>query len=405
MSAAAYSERVRRAPMVGGLPEAARSLLYGTIATAFLAAAATSAVSESNVRWLDFAVLAIGGAFAQLFATDIPGNQVFHTGLAFTLAAALLLPPELVVVVCIAQHVPEWLRRRYPWFIQSFNIANVVLSALAAWSARAALTRDGVHLGGSAGTTEVLVACAAAVTYVLVNHVLLARMLRVARGYDLSASGLFSLDGLIADGVVAAVGVGIAFALLHSWALAPVVALPLVLIQRALALPTLREQALTDHKTGLLNSRGIDQRARAEFARARRLGLAMSVLLCDVDDLREINNRFGHLEGDAALTTVATAFRNELRQYDLCARFGGDEFLVVLPETTEMEALVAAQRIQAWLEEHPIETREGLFAVGVSIGAASLSEEETQIGEMIARADTAMYGEKRAGGRSFLTVG
>jgi diguanylate cyclase (GGDEF)-like protein len=262
-----------------------------------------------------------------------------------------------------------------------------------------------VHVAASAATTDVLVACGAAVTYVLVNHALLARMLRVARGYDVSASGLFSLDGLIADGVVAAVGVGIAFALLHSWALAPVVALPLVLIQRALALPTLREQALSDHKTGLLNSRGIDQRARSEFARARRLGLAMSVLLCDVDDLREINNRFGHLEGDAALTTVATAFRNELRQYDLCARFGGDEFLVVLPETTGTEALLVAQRIQIWLEEHPIETREGLLAVGVSIGAASLGAEETQIGEVIARADAAMYGEKRAGSRSFLTVG
>jgi len=405
MSAAAYSERVRRAPMVGGLPEAARSLLYGTIAAAVLAAAATSLSSESHVRWGAFVAVLAGGAFAQLFATHIPGNQVFHTGIAFTVAAALLLPPELVVVVCVAQHVPEWLRQRYPWFIQTFNIANVTLSGLAAWSVQAAVARNGAHVGASAGTAGVLVACAAAMTCVVVNHALLARMLRVARGYDLSASGLFSLDGLITDFVVAAVGVGIAFALLHSWALAPVVALPLVLIQRALALPTLREQALTDHKTGLLNSRGIDQRARSEFARARRLEVAMSVLLCDIDDLREINNRFGHLQGDVALTTVAAAFRNELRQYDLCARFGGDEFLVVLPETTEAEALAVARRIQEWLEEHPVQTSEGMLAVGVSIGAASLGPEETQIGEMIARADTAMYGEKRSGRRSFLTVG
>jgi diguanylate cyclase (GGDEF)-like protein len=404
MSAAAYSERVRRAPLVG-LPEAARTLLYGTIAAAVLAAAATSTASAGPVRWSVFAAVLAGGALAQVFATHIPGNQVFHTGLAFSVAAALLLPPELVVVVCVVQHLPEWLRQRYPWFIQSFNISNVVLSGLAAWTVRAVLARDGVHIGVSAATSEVLVACVAAVTCVLVNHALLARMLRVARGYDVSASGLFSLDGLIADGVVVAVGVGIAFALLHSWALAPVVALPLVLIQRALALPTLREQALTDHKTGLLNSRGIDQRARSEFARARRLGHSMSVLLCDVDDLRGINNRFGHLQGDAALVTVAAAFRNELRQYDLCARFGGDEFLVVLPETTEAGAMMVAQRIQVWLDEHPIPTREGMLAVGVSIGAASLGVEETQIGEMIARADAAMYGEKRAGGRSFLTVG
>ena len=159
---------------------------------AYIDPTATSAASESNVRWAAFFVVIAGGAFAQLFATDIPGNQVFHTGLAFTVAAALLLPPELVVVVCVAQHVPEWLRQRYPWFIQSFNIANVVLSGLAAWSVRAALTRDGVHVGASAATTGVLVACVAALTCMLVNHALLARMLALPLRHQLSRN----LDGL-----------------------------------------------------------------------------------------------------------------------------------------------------------------------------------------------------------------
>ncbi len=173
-----------------------------------------------------------------------------------------------------------------------------------------------------------------------------------------------------------------------------------MLIQRALAVPTLREQALSDHKTGLLNSRGIDQPARSEFARAQRLGRPLSVLLCDIDDLRGINNRLGHLEGDAALAAVAAAFRAELRAYDLCARFGGDEFLVVLPETDEEEAVAVAERIQEWLAEHPLPTSEGMLAVGVSIGAASLQDGEPEIGTMLARADAAMYEEKRAGGRS-----
>jgi diguanylate cyclase (GGDEF)-like protein len=365
----------------------------------------TVSAGSHHVRWSLFAAVLAGGALAQLFAAHTSANQVFHTGFAFTVAAALLLPPELVVVVCVAQHLPEWLRQRYPWFIQSFNIANYVLSGLAAWSVRTAFARDGVHVTASAATTGVLVASVAAVTFVLVNHALLARMLRLARGQHLPESGLFTLDGLLQDGVVAAVGVGIAFVLLHSWALAVVIAFPLVLIQRALALPTLREQALTDHKTGLLNSRGIDQPARAEFARSRRLGRPLSVLLCDVDELREINNTFGHLEGDAALAVIAAAFRAELRAYDLCARFGGDEFLVVLPETDEEEAVVVAERIQAWLAENPLPTSRGKLAVGISIGVGSLQEGEPELGTMLARADAAMYTEKRAGGRSFLTVG
>lgn len=404
MSAISYGERIRRLP-TAGLPATARTFFYFTITAATVAAAATSRVSYEHVHWPVFVAVLAGGALAQLFATHTTGNQVFHTGLAFSVAAALVLPPELVVVVCVAQHVPEWLRQRYPWFIQSFNIANVVLSGLAAWSVRAVFARDGVHVTAAATTAGVIAASAAALTFVLVNHALLARMLRLARGHDVSASGLFSLDGLIQDGVVAAVGVGIGFTLLHSWALAVVVALPLVLIQRALALPTLREQALSDHKTGLLNSRGIDQPARAEFARARRLGHPLSVLLCDLDDLRGINNRLGHLEGDAALAVVAAAFRAELRAYDLCSRFGGDEFLVVLPETDEEEAVTVGERIQAWLAKNPLPTSEGPLAVGVSIGVGSLQDGEPELGTVLARADAAMYAAKRAGDRSFLTVG
>jgi diguanylate cyclase (GGDEF)-like protein len=404
VSVVSYGERIRRVP-AAELPAAARSLFYATVVAAFAAAGATSAVSDDHVRWSVFVAVLAGGALAQVFVTRTAGNQVFHTGLAFSVAAALVLPPELVVVVCVVQHVPEWLRQRYPWFIQGFNIANVVLSGLAAWSVRAVFARDGVHVTSAAATTGVIAASAAAVTFVLVNHALLARMLRLARGHDLSASGLFTLDSLIQDGVVAAVGVGVGFVLLDSWALAVVIALPLVLIQRALALPTLREQALSDHKTGMLNSRGIDRPARREFARAKRLGQPLSVLLCDVDDLRGINNRFGHFEGDAALTVVSNAFRAELRAYDLCARFGGDEFLVVLPETDEEGAVTVARRIRAWLEENPLPTREGKLAVGISIGVGTLQEGEPEIGTMLARADAAMYSEKHAGRRSFLTVG
>jgi diguanylate cyclase (GGDEF)-like protein len=404
VSAVSYGERIRRVP-AARLPVAARTFFWATVCAAVVAAAATSTVSYGNVRWPLFVTVLVGGALAQLFATHTAGNQVFHTGIAFSVAAALVLPPELVVVVCVVQHVPEWLRQRYPWFIQGFNIANVMLSGLAAWVMRWSFERDGVFVTSSATTWGVIAAAAAAVTFVMVNHALLARMLRLARGHDVSESGLFTLDGLLQDGVVAAVGLGVGFTLLHSWALAVVLTLPLVLIQRALALPTLREQALTDHKTGLLNSRGIDQPARAEFARSRRLGRPLSVLLCDVDNLREINNSVGHLEGDAALAVVAAAFRAELRAYDLCARFGGDEFLVVLPDTDEEEAVVVAQRIQAWLEQNPLPTSEGKLAVGISIGVGSLHEYEPEIGTMLARADAAMYAEKRAGGRSFLTVG
>src|SRR5204863_276688 len=82
------------------------------VVAAFVAAAATSTASYDDVRWTFFVALLAGGALAQLFAAHTAANQVFHTGLAFSVAAALVLPPELVVVVCVLQHVPEWLRQR-----------------------------------------------------------------------------------------------------------------------------------------------------------------------------------------------------------------------------------------------------------------------------------------------------
>lgn len=391
----AHAVTLRR-PVVVRLPDRARGFLYICVGATVAATGASFGASVHNARWADFGVILAAGAVAQLFATHTSGNQVFHTGLAFTVAAALLLPPELVVLVAVGQHIPEWIRQRYPWYIQTFNTANVVLSGLAAWAVRDALGSSGRY---------VAVSVAAVAAYVAVNHVLLARMLWLARGHDAASSGLFSLDGLLADGAVASVGIAVAFALLREPVLAVTAILPLLLIQRALAVPALREQAFTDHKTGLLNSRGIDLPASSEFARARRAGGTLSVLICDTNDLRGINSRFGHLSGDAALAAVADSFRAVLRPYDLCARFGGDEFLVVLPETTEDEARAVAERIRGALEARPVETHLGTFHVSLSIGAASLQDDDTSIGELIERADDEMYEAKSAGRASFLTVG
>ena len=239
----AHVATLRRTPVVR-LPDRARGYLYLCAGAALAATGASVVVPVHHARWADFGVILAAGAVAQLFATHTTGNQVFHTGLAFTVAAALLLPPELVVLVAVGQHIPEWLRQRYPWFIQAFNVANVVLAGLAAWTVRNALERGGWHVAGSTALSAVAVSVAAVSAYVAVNHVLLARMLWLARGHDSASTGLFSLDGLLADGAVASVGIGVAFALLLEPALAITAILPLILIQRALAVPTDRKSVV-----------------------------------------------------------------------------------------------------------------------------------------------------------------
>jgi diguanylate cyclase (GGDEF)-like protein len=195
--------------------------------------------------------------------------------------------------------------------------------------------------------------------------------------------------------VLAAIGVSTAIALLHEPAAAPVAAIPLILIHRALAVPSLRAQALKDHKTGLLNTRGIAQAGRSELERATRFDRPLSLLMLDVDDLRDINNRHGHLVGDAALIALTDALGAELRDFDLCGRFGGDEFVLLLPETTREDAEGLAVRIQERLANEVVAAGSTSTQVGISIGIAALGPGTATLDELLHCADAAMYEAKR----------
>jgi len=141
----------------GALP--ARALLYlsGVGLLAALLTGATLLRSDGGYDWRVVAFLAVGAAIAQLFVVETTHNQSYHLGIVFVLATALVLPPELVVLTCVVQHVPEWVKERYTWYIQLFNIANYVLGALAAWQAARAI----VELEVVGGPAEMVVAGAA----------------------------------------------------------------------------------------------------------------------------------------------------------------------------------------------------------------------------------------------------
>jgi PAS domain S-box-containing protein len=209
-------------------PAAAYALAVGLAALA-AAAAAVVVASPTRSEWTSFALLLPLAALAPRFRVSVGRNYGFHTGPAFIVAGALVLPPALVVGLVVAQNLPLSARERPPLYIQGFNLANYTLSALGAW-----WIADTVGTSGS-DARFALAGLLAAVVFVAVNHVLLAVMLRLARGHSFRDTGLFAATGLGIELVLALMGVAIgAFAQLNPWLLPALIA-PLVLAHRSLS--------------------------------------------------------------------------------------------------------------------------------------------------------------------------
>ena len=347
--------------------------------------------------WTTFVLLAIGVAVAQLFVVVTPGNQSYHTTGVFLLPAALLLPPELVAPIAFVQHVPDWLKRRLPFHLQAFNIANYTLATLAAWVAAHAMLGGQTYDGR--GARPLVAGIAACAVFVTLNHLLLAPMLRLARGLSFRESRLFTFENLSTDLVLAALGVGLATLWRYDAWLVPFALAPLVLVHRSLSVPALQEQARVDAKTGLFNARHFASALREELGRADRFGRPLSVLMADLDLLRDINNAYGHLAGDAVLSGIAKIFVRELREYDVPARFGGEEFAILLPETSAAEAMRIAERIRAAVaaSTFDVETSSEPIRATVSLGVATCPRDGTDANELVHQADLAVYRAKLQG--------
>ncbi len=165
-----------------------------------------------------------------------------------------------------------------------------------------------------------------------------------------------------------------------------------VRLQRAEAL------SVTDDLTGLFNSRFLTEALRRETKRARRSGRPVSVLFIDLDGFKTINDAYGHLLGSKALVEAAAVIRDCARETDVVARFGGDEFAVVLPESGSDGAILVARRVRERLAAHPFLASEHLeIHLTASVGIATMPDVAVSPDELVQAADKAMYRVKESG--------
>ena len=155
--------------------------------------------------------------------------------------------------------------------------------------------------------------------------------------------------------------------------------------------------ATTDSLTGLSNRRNFLGAAALTMESFRRYHRPLAFLVLDIDHFKKLNDTYGHATGDQVLVAVADTLRSVLRSADLCGRFGGEEFVCLLPETTETEARIVAERLRRSLAEQSVATAEGNVRFTASIGLTVADVSDVSVESLLQRADAAMYEAKKAG--------
>ncbi|MFL6145193.1 MAG: GGDEF domain-containing protein [Labedaea sp.] len=386
--------------------------LLGVEAIAILATAWAIVLHPVTERELtNFAVLTIAGVVVAEASRQVERlrrrfSDTLHVNLSsvWILAAALSTAPSLAVATSVVLYGHMWVRswRRITGmhaYRVVFSASNAVLSCLAAATVATWLAPGNVlDIVHGADLLWILLVVA---TFSLVNSGLAAIAIALLQ----RDRSLGSLLGSWQENSIeyAAQCMGLLAATLLAWRpfLLVLVFLPLYVLHRSVLIRQLEHAATTDEKTGLLNATSWQTLVTSELHRAERHGMELGLLMVDLDHFKLVNERYGHVVGDQVLRAVADAMREEVRDYDLCGRFGGEEFVVLLPDTGLSRAVEIGDRICARIRRLEIgqitDTPTDPLRLSASIGVANFPHAGSDLEEILLAADNAMFAAKDSG--------
>jgi diguanylate cyclase (GGDEF)-like protein len=333
----------------------------------------------------------------------------------WTFAAAMLFVPAVACLVVIALYLYLYLRvwrpAKSPAYRQIFSTATVLLAVHAATATATYLGGDGGPLDSPLGPLPVV---AAILAYTAVNTCLIVGAVVLSANKSVRQV-LGHGDEVVLEVSTLSLGALVAVAITVSGPLLAAFVLPtLVVLHRAVLVRQLEQAANTDSKTGLLTAAAWQGQAMEQLRRAQRSAGSAAVLILDLDHFKRVNDRHGHLAGDMVLSSVGAALRGEVRDHDLVGRFGGEEFVIMLPrpdtgryEYPELASI--AERIRRRIGELAIEipTPDGALTItglSVSIGGATFPRDGAEVQDLVAVADSALYAAKRDG-RNLVRLG
>jgi diguanylate cyclase (GGDEF)-like protein len=165
----------------------------------------------------------------------------------------------------------------------------------------------------------------------------------------------------------------------------------------------LQQRATTDELTGIANRRYLLELAHREIKRAVRSKNPLAIALIDIDRFKHINDTYGHAAGDLALTAFTKICQRNIREIDVFARFGGDEFALLLPDTNCEQAYLVVERARQAIAAQTMEFEGQSFSINISAGIASLSDAPETFDTLLSRADRALYRAKEEGRNTVMT--
>ena len=393
-------------PTFAGLPAPARGFIAGVVLLAAAAVALASAAAAPP-DGLDVALLCIcvvACAAANLFEVFAPGHFSLQPNLVPFAAGAALLPGEWLPVLAVASFLPGWVIRRPPWFMPLFNVANY---ALAGAALNIVVAGGDAFREGLPDTVGAFALLAGAAVLVYINHALIGAVAGLAAGQPAGAVALASLrlggtsGGRMIDLALAATGVCLAALWAEAPGYAPLAVGPLMLMGLVVWVPMLRHESRVDAKTGLFNAGHFHTLLEDSLAAARRRRTSLAIVMADLDHMRAINNRFGHLEGDRMIKAAADVLTRVASTHGgVAARFGGEEFCLLMPGASIERARDAAEAIRQGIRA--IEFAEGVVP-SVSAGVAIYPDHGDSCEELMHAADLALY-DAKLGGRNRVRV-
>ncbi len=170
-----------------------------------------------------------------------------------------------------------------------------------------------------------------------------------------------------------------------------------IAIDNAQLFAKVQHMATTDELTGLRNRRSFFAMSGHEFERAKRYDHPISAIMLDIDHFKKVNDTYGHAVGDEVLRVVAQRTQQQVREFDIAGRYGGEEFAIILPQTELYDATQVAKRLHQSVAEHPIKIKDGHIKVTVSLGVAQSSEMTPTLDRLLDQADQALFIAKNAG--------